>query len=385
MASEAIEGQMTDIPRPGLDGRLFTLVFGAVVFGIVAVTSASVPYAANALNEGILGDTLRFTRRQAGYALLGFVFLLFISRVRPKILGGLSHFIFGAALIATALTLTDLPIVHESHGARLWLKLPGGYIVQPSELCKLAYILFAAQVLSQGPLTIDNFKKTGIYFLVGTGLFASILMLQGDHGMTLLVVIIATGLAYIGQMRGKSLAAVVGVVGAGLYGLASVLRGDRIRAFLDPLKYKSHDGFQILTMKIAMARGGISGLGLGLCPEKWRFLPEPHNDAIFAVIGSELGFFGAVLLIAILGAVVWRCIEIGREAPSNVGYFLATGVGIMLAAQIIIHLAVATHLIPITGLTLPFISYGGSSLVSCLVGVGLVLSVHRFSLARQRR
>ncbi|MFO7947959.1 MAG: FtsW/RodA/SpoVE family cell cycle protein [Armatimonadota bacterium] len=379
MAAETLQNEMTDTARPGLDGHLFTLIFAAVVFGAIAVTSASVPYAANALGEGILGDTLKFLKHQAAYSILGFGLMILISYCSPSFLGRWSGTLFAISLGVTFITLTDLPWVHTSHGESLWLIIAGRKI-QPSEFAKIAYVLYVATILARGKLTAANFRRVGLGFILSTGLLLTLLILQGDQGMALLVALIAAGLAFLGRMRTKWLIAAVGIGGTALFWIAWMLRTDRILAFWDPIGHKTHEGFQILTMKIALARGGLAGLGLGMCPEKWHYLPEPHNDAIFAVIGCELGFIGAVMLIGLLGAVVMRCIRIGYEAPTNTGYFIATGVAIMLAVQIIVHLAVATHLMPITGLTLPFISYGGSSIVSCLMAIGLVLAVRRYSL-----
>ncbi len=379
MAADTLKNEMTDTPRPGLDGHLFTLIFAAVVFGAIAVTSASVPYAANVVGEGILGDTLQFLKHQAAYGILGFVLMILISKVTPSWLGRLSIVLFAAALLVTFLTLTDLPFVHTSHGENRWL-LVAGRKVQPSEFAKVAYVLYVATLLSRGQLTAKNFRRVVMPFLLSTTVFLVILVLQGDHGMALLVALIASGLAFLGNLRTKWLVTAISVGGIALFWAAWLSRKDRLVGFWDPIGHKTHEGFQILTMKIALARGGLAGLGLGMCPEKWHYLPEPHNDAIFAVIGSELGFIGALLLIGLLGAVVLRCIRIGYEAPTNTGYFIATGVAIMLGVQIIVHLAVATHLMPITGLTLPFISYGGSSIVSCLMAIGIVLAVRRYSL-----
>lgn len=359
--------------RP-LDGTLFSLVFGLVMLGIVAVFSASFPEGSRNANLG----TAYYLRLQAGYALLGLGGMLFISRLHPHALARWSFVAFAITLAVTMLTLTGQDFVVKSHGAPCWLKI-WRYRIQPSEFAKLALLVYVASRLAEGRLNRTNFMRVGLRVLGATGALGLVLLAQRDQGMATVLVVTVLLLCYLGHIRGRWLAAMVGAAGLGLVIgiLLEPYRLMRIKAFLDPLAYRTSFGWQILTMKTAIARGGIAGVGLGRCPEKWHFLPEPHTDSIFCVIGSELGFLGACAVLALTVVVIVRCLQIAARTPDNVGYFMASAVAIALGVQALVNTAVAVHLMPVTGLTLPFISAGGSSLVTCLAAIGVVMAVHR--------
>jgi len=155
--------------------------------------------------------------------------------------------------------------------------------------------------------------------------------------------------------------------------------GQRLRAWLNPIAMRSDNGYQILTMLVATARGGLFGAGVGNCPDKWGQMPEAHTDAIFCVMGGELGFLRVALFVVLMGWIVLRALQIGRGTSDGFGAFLCSGIAAMLGIQALINMGVATNLMPVTGLTLPYISYGGSSLISCLMAAGMVLSVYRHS------
>lgn len=368
-------------PRP-IDGALFSMVFGLVVLGIVAVFSASFPDGEK--HPATMG-TYYYLRLQTAYALLGLIGMLCISRVHPHVLARFSLPVYAVTLILTTLTLTGGDFVVESHGAPCWLQL-GRFRIQPSEFAKLALLVYIASKLAQGPLNSTNFVSVGLHVLAASGSLVVVLFLQRDQGMAALIAVTVLLLCYLGHLRGRWLAAVVCLAGVAMtIGiLAEPYRVARIKAFLHPLLYRTRCGWQILTMKTAIARGGVAGVGLGRCPEKWYYLPEAHTDAVFCVIAGELGFLGACAVLVLFALVVLKCLQIAAHTPDNVGYFMASAVGIVLGLQALVNLGVAVHLMPVTGLTLPFISAGGSSLVTCLAAIGVVLSVQRHTPRRAR-
>jgi cell division protein FtsW len=342
------------------------------------VFSASFPKAMQATPDGQPGNSLYYIRLQAAYALIGLVAMMLVSCVHPDTIARMSPRLLLATLALTAITLSNLNIVRASHGAARWLDF-GPVSLQPSEFAKLALILFIAAKLAEGQLNAANFGRTTVRIGLATGLLVALLLLQKDQGMAILIGLIALMMAYLGHLRGRWLIVLsllgIGVVVLGIY--SEHYRMQRIMAYFDPLKYKTEWGWQILLMKTAIARGGLTGLGLGMCPEKFDYLPEAHTDAIFCVVASEAGLIGAVITLAAMGCIISRIVAIAVRASNNTGYFLAAGIAVMLAIQTLLNVAVATHLIPVTGLTLPFVSYGGSSLVTTLVAIGVVLSVQR--------
>lgn len=355
--------------RPA-NAMLIYFTIAAVMLGLGMVYTASFPGSKNSWGE---------LPSQALYAAIGIALMLIIGGIHPAIIRKYSLPLFIATSAATILTLLPLPFVHTSHGAALWLQV-GSKTMQPSEFAKLAFILYISSQLAIGPLVASNFKKVGSRILAATGILAIILVAQGDQGMATLVVMIAMAMAFLGHLRAGHLAAITafGLVLGTVFTLKAPYRVDRIKAFFDPLGDHLDTGWHILTMETTIAHGGLGGVGLGKCVEKsGNGLPEVTTDAVFCVIANEMGLIGSMLVLALLLALILSCMHIARRADDNTGYFMASGVGIMLALQALINLGAATHLLPITGLTLPLMSNGGSSLITCLVAIGVVLSVHR--------
>lgn len=362
------------------DGWLVLLVFGLVAFGLIMVYSASFPRALQTDEAAPAGDSPRFLRLQTGYALIGLIVMLLVSNVHPETIRRYSPQLLFVTLALTAVTLTGLSIARTSHGAARWLG-HGSFQAQPSEFAKLALILYIAAKLAEGPLNGANFGRITVRIGLALAILVIILLLQKDQGMTVLVGLITLVMAYLGHMRGRwlvlSVMIAIGVLALGIR--AEPYRMQRITAHFDPLKYRTDHGWHVLVMKTTIARGGFTGLGMGMCPEKLSHLPEAHTDAIFCVVASEFGFIGALTVLMVMGLVISRIVAIAVLSPSNLGYFMAAGVAVMFAIQTLINVGVATHLIPVTGLTLPFISYGGSSLIVSLAAIGVVLSVQRHS------
>jgi len=252
---------------------------------------------------------------------------------------------------------------------------------QPSEFAKLFYVVYLASILTLGPLRGKYLRRIGRPLLVCLGLFCALLLGQRDLGMMILVVGITFAMCFLGGMELKKLLPVLAgvLVAAILYAMFDKgEHGGRWAAFINPMADPAGNGYQVLAMLVAIARGGPLGLGLGESPDKWGQMPEAHTDAIFCVMGGELGFLRAALFVLLMAWIVFRAMEIGRRTGDPFATLLCSGIGAMVAIQALINMAVAMKLMPITGLTLPYISYGGSSLISCLMAAGMVLSVYRY-------
>jgi cell division protein FtsW len=363
--------------NPGYDARFVQLVVIAVVVGLVMSFSASYPLAARPNKDYIPGDAFHYFRLHLAYAAVGLGMMALASRARLRDLERLALPGFAVGLVLMVVTVA-VYLYHgtTTRGSLLFLDL-GPVRFQPSEFAKLFYVVYLASILGQGSWNEKRSVRTRAY--LATGALCGLLLLQRDQGMMVLCFCIGLALWFMGGMRLRELLVTLGgaFAGAVLLAMSSAERRERIWAWLDPVKYHRGAGFHTLAMLVATARGWVNGLGLGMSPEKWRQMPEPYTDSIFCVIGGELGLIGCVMFLGLLGWLVYRCFHIGRWSRDSFGYFLACGVGLTYGIQALVNMFVATNLIPVTGLTLPFISYGGSSLISCCIGAGLVLAVHR--------
>jgi len=354
----------------GRTGRLFLLVvYGLVVLGIVFVFSSSFPRAGRPLPYH--GDPYWFFKTQLKYAGIGLVAMIIISLVPLRWIERFSRpaFLVGLILMAAA------AIWGKSVGdARCWI-----WGMQPSEFAKIAYVAAVATMLARGPLNRENAYRVILPMAVGTAVMVGLLVKQHDQGMAMLMLLLALALAFIGGLRLRYLVPLgLGLLSAGvLYSLSKPYIATRVNAWLNPEEYIRGAGNHILHMLVAIARGGPFGMGLGMSPDKWKGLPVPHTDSIYCVIAGELGLWGAVGLLVLIVMFAVLAFKIARRSNSRLGYFLAAGIGISLSLQALVNIAVATAVIPPTGLTLPFISAGGSSLVSSLISAGLVLAVAR--------
>jgi len=354
----------------GRTGRLFLLVvYGLVVLGIVFVFSSSFPRAGRPLPYH--GDPYWFFKTQLKYAGIGLVAMIIISLVPLRWIERFSRpaFLVGLILMAAA------AIWGRSVGdARCWI-----WGMQPSEFAKIAYVAAVATMLARGPLNRENAYRVILPMAVGTAVMVGLLVKQHDQGMAMLMLLLALALAFIGGLRLRYLVPLgLGLLSAGvLYSLSKPYIATRVNAWLNPEEYIRGAGNHILHMLVAIARGGPFGMGLGMSPDKWKGLPVPHTDSIYCVIAGELGLWGAVGLLVLIVMFAVLAFKIARRSNSRLGYFLAAGIGISLSLQALVNIAVATAVIPPTGLTLPFISAGGSSLVSSLISAGLVLAVAR--------
>ncbi len=362
------------------DYSLLFIVLFLLGFGLVMIYSAS---SYSAFEE--YKDTAYYLKRQLIAVILGLVLMIVVANIpyhfweRFATLG----YLVAAALIPVVLT----PLGVESHGARRWIAIPGIPMnLQPAEVAKIAMILFLAVLvckMGRGVRTMKGFITMVVFPLPIAG---EIYVITKNMSSALIILAIAIIMVFVASPDYKKfiIMALIVLAAAALVIYLVVsgsdfleFRGNRIRSWLDPESDPSDTGFQTLQGLYAIGSGGIWGKGLGQSMQKLNFLPEAQNDMIFSIICEELGLFGAVAIILMFIMLLWRMMIIANNAPDLFGAMLVVGVMGHIAVQAILNIAVVTATIPNTGISLPFISYGGSSVMFLLIEIGLVLSVAR--------
>lgn len=361
------------------DYSLLFIILFLVGFGLVMIYSAS---SYNATVE--MDDAMYFLIHQGGAAAVGIGAMVVVSWIPYHFWERFAVLGYIVSIILILLVLT--PLGREVNGARRWLYI--GISVQPAEIAKLAMILFLASMICKIGRKVRSTK--GFCVILGMAGIVCVLVWKITDNMSSAIIIfgIAFLMLFVASPDYKRFVTVglVGVAGAAavvyLISQASTtegmnFRGVRILAWLDPEKYADDTGFQTLQGLYAIGSGGIFGKGLGQSIQKLGYLPEEQNDMIFAVICEELGLFGAIAVILIFLLMIWRFMVIANNAPDLFGALLVVGVMGHIAIQVILNIAVVTNTIPNTGISLPFISYGGTSVMFLLIEMGLVMSVAR--------
>ncbi|MBL8601239.1 MAG: putative lipid II flippase FtsW [Myxococcales bacterium] len=359
------------MPRGPVDVTLLATIIGLVVFGVVMVYSASAVFARDRL-----GDAQYFLVRQSAYAVVGFVALTGLALFDYRKLRRLTYPLFGAASVLMAAVIAGFG--HSVNGATRWLKL-GPVNFQPSELAKLALIVWLAHSLSKKNEKIRTFKIGFLPHLIITALLSVLCLLQRDMGSAAVLLFVCFSLLFVaGTRTGYLLGTTVFIVPLGWWLIQGTgYRLARWNAFRAPFEHFRGAGYQLAESLMSFGAGGLTGVGLGDSRQKLLFLPEAHTDFIGAIIGEELGFVGITLLIATYGLLIWRGVRTALHAADDHGTYLAFGVSILFAVQALINLGVAMGELPTKGLTLPFVSFGGSSMVIDLAAAGILLSVSR--------
>ena len=360
------------LPGPGVAERraLILVTFLLLLYGLVMAYSAS---AAEAYFQH--QSSFYFVQRQAMWALLGVAAMWFLSRVDygwyPRAALPL------AVVVLFALTLVLVPGVGSSiNGARRWIII-GGQSITPSEFAKLAAVIVVAALVARRPREIDTPK--GFLRLVAIGIVpaGSLIMLEPDLGTTLVLIVAVVGvliaagakLRYLFLLFAAGCASVLGLI------LVEPYRLDRLVTFFDPWKDPQGSGFQATQSLISIASGRVFGVGLGNSVQKFGFLPEQGTDMITGIIGEELGLIGLVLLLALYVALAWACFRIALSCRELFAKLLATGITAIIIGQACINIGAALGLLPLTGVPLPLVSLGGTSLLVVLAGLGILLNI----------
>ncbi len=352
------------------DYVLFLLVVVLLSVGVVMVYSASAILATERFR-----DPYFFLKKQCFWAVLGLGVLWGVMSVDYR---RWRRFVLPLLALALALLVLVLvpPFGQEINGTRRWLRW-GPVSFQPTELAKLALVLYLADFLARRQVQIGSFWRGFLPPLLVTGAMAALILRQPDLGSSVALVAVVLCMLFVAGARLSHMALVGGaavpVIVLAVTGASYRLR--RVFAFLDPWADPRGAGFQIIQSYLALGGGGLTGRGLGESKQKLFYLPEPHTDFVFAILGEELGFVGAVVVVALFGLLLWRGVRIGLRAADPFGALAALGITAMLATQALVNLGVVVGLLPTKGLPLPFVSFGGSSLLVAMAGVGLLLNI----------
>ncbi len=363
----------------GLDYSLLVVVAVLIGFGLVMLYSSS--YYSAALEHN--GNETFFLSKQIVSTALGVIAMIFFIVVDYRVWKRFTWLIYVFSLISILLVLTPLGLT--LNGARRWLNLKV-VTVQPAEIVKVAIILVMAAVISSSIRKIEGLVQILIIFVLTLIPTAMIFFLTDNFSSAIIVAAIGVIMLVVACKNNKGFIALMigGVVGAlGLLLLVGGFRASRILVWLNPEEYSSEGGFQVLQGLYAIGSGGLFGKGLGQSVQKLGFVPEAENDMIFSIICEELGLFGGIAVLILFAFLVWRFMVIANNTEDLYGALIVVGVMAHIAVQVLLNVAVVTNTVPNTGITLPFISYGGTSVVFLLSEIGLVLSVARYGRKRQ--
>jgi cell division protein FtsW len=352
------------------DRWLFGVVVALVSLGVVMVYSASAIIAADRFN-----DPFVFLRKQLVWVLLGFAALWGAMRLDYRRLERLVVPLLVLSLVLLVLVLLP-PFGQEINGTRRWLRA-GPLSFQPVELAKFSLVLYLASFLTRRHEAVGMFWQGLLPPLVVAGLMAFLTLAQPDLGNSLALIMLALGLAYLAGARVRHMLAVAAPA-LPLVAVAIAMKPYRLRrmtAFLNPWEDPQGSGFQIIQSFLALGSGGWLGRGLGESRQKLFYLPEPYTDFIFAIIAEELGLIGAAVVVALFAVLIWRGLRVGLRAPDAFGAYLALGLTIMLATETLVNLGVVTGALPTKGLPLPYISFGGSALLTTMFSTGVLLNI----------
>lgn len=358
--------------RKHFDYALFISVLLISTFGIIMIYSASYVWA-----EYKFQDPFKFVKNQGIFFLLGIFFMIMISKIPFSFFKKhCKKFFLFCIVLLIAVLIPGIGTVRN--GSRSWFGI-GSFGIQPSEFTKLAMILFTANYLTKHEKEMKKFKK-GILPILGLTLFIFFLiMLQPDFGTGVILVMAIMGMLFVGGVP-ISFFLKLGAIGViGIVGLilAAPYRLTRILSFLNPWKDPLGSGFQIIQSLYAIGPGGLFGYGFLNSRQKHFYLPEPQTDFIFSIISEEFGFMGILIVASLFLFIIYRGFTIARNSSELFPKYVAFGITFQIAFQAILNLMVVVGLIPVTGVTLPFLSYGGSSLLITLCGIGILLNISR--------
>ena len=365
----------------GMDMDFIIILLIIILFGLIMVGSAS---SVTALYRQ--GDSLYFLKKQLIMAIAGIIGMFILSKVDYHILCSPQILLPGAAIVWIMLFI-PLFSAQDINGAKRWINL-GGMSFQPSELAKIMWILVFAKVCSsQTKEALSNFKSSWMTYGVMLVILIFPLVLQ-PHKSAMLLITAVCGVIVI--MAGANLKYVlpVGIIGIAAFSLMIVFSDyarARVTSFLDPFSDPTGDGWQVIQSLYAIGSGGLFGKGLGQSVQKALYIPEPHNDFIFAVICEELGFVGAFFVILLFFLFIMRCIKISMDAPDKLGRLIGMGLATLIFVQVFINICVVTSMFPVTGMPLPFFSAGGTNLFFTIASMGILLNISRQRKSRNNQ
>lgn len=352
--------------HPSLDKRLLVLIFALSVFGLIAVADASAPQALN-----LFKDQFYYVRQQLLWGSLGIILLMVASRIKYSFWERIATpLFFGSVLLLLIVLIPGLS--YKALGARRWISL-GPLPFQPAEIMKLTLAIYLAKVAVSGKRTLA--------FFIPIALVAILIMLEPDLGTTMVILLFSFAQVFVAGIPLLHFAAAtgIGLLGSAALILTSGYRRARFLTYLSQSQDPLGRDYHLRQILLALGSGGFFGVGLGQGRQKYLFLPEAATDSIFAIIAEEIGFLGCVVIIGLFAYFVYRGVKIAQAAPDKFSQTLAMGITAWIGGQAFLNIASMVALVPLTGIPLPFISYGGSSLVMVLLGCGILLNISRYS------
>ena len=361
------------------DPILLAAVLALVAFGLVMVFSASA-----ILAHDKLGDSLYFLKRQLAAVGLGLIAMIGILKLGYRRLARWAYPMLLGSIALLVLVLVP-GIGSTAGGAQRWIRVPG-FSVQPAEIAKLAWVIYLAYSLAKKREKVASFSVGFLPHLAIAGVLVVLCMAQPDFGSAVgLILLLFTLLFAAGARLSYLVGSVLIAIPFAYHAIASSpYRMKRILVFLDPWSQRHGAGYQVAESLMSIGSGGVTGLGLGDGRQKLYFLPEAHTDFIVSIIGEELGLVGIGALVLLFGVIVWRGIRVSLAAPEAFGTYLGLGITSLIAYQAVVNMCVAMGLLPTKGLTLPFVSYGRSSVVVMLAAAGVLLSISGWAESTQR-
>jgi cell division protein FtsW len=356
-----------------IDKWLFSATVGLALFGVVMVYSAS---AMIAVQEN--HNQFHYVIKQSVWTMIGFGAMFLAMRFDYQRLNR-AWIVYGFLLLTICL-LVAVFAFPPVNGARRWIKL-SGFSAQPSEVAKLSLALFLAYFLERRAGLEDSFWKTFLPCMIVLGVVAGLVVKEPDLGTALMLAIVCLTICFAAGARPRHMvyAAIPAMLFVGKMLIFTPFRMKRLAAFIDPWADSQGTGYQVVQSLIAVGSGGQNGLGFAQGRQKLLFLPFAHSDFIFAVIGEELGLIGALIILFVFAIFLWRGMRAALRAPDRFGMLLGIGIVVGIVAQALLNMSVVLAMLPTKGIPLPFISYGGSSLVPTLAGVGILLNISQYA------
>lgn len=357
------------------DFILFIAVLILLSLGLVLVFSASAPTA-----ERMFNNIYHYIKSQLMFAALGMVAMIFAANYDYHKFGKKTVWVLMLTCIILLILVLIPGIGSKANDSWRWIEI-AGIRFQPSELTKLALILFFSYNLSKRKKPLNSFFSDLLPYLFVIGIISLLLLLETHLSATIIMIMLAMIILFAGGAKIRHFALLVVPVGAMVAAVITFTdyMTPRITSWLDPWSSPLGAGYQTIQSLYAIGSGGIFGRGLGQSMQKFLYVPEPHNDYIFAILAEELGFVGVLAVLLLFMIFIWRGIKIALNAPDLYGCLIATGITSLIAVQSLFNVAVVTNTVPPTGVSLPFFSSGGTSLVLFMTEVGILLNISRYS------
>lgn len=372
MAKRKKEKSFSRFLNNPFDFTLLITILLLLGIGLIMVLSASSP---SALSE--TGNSYSFFSKQLIFAVLGIFAMLFISKIDYRFY---QKFYKHAWWIAVILLVLVLVTGKTINGSKRWIYITETLSFQPSELVKMLMIVFYAGILTNNRDELESYGKGFIKHILMVAPIIGLLILEPHLSSSVVIIGICSIMMIMAGCKFLHFlltGLVVGVPGLVALIVAAPYRLQRVVTFLDPWKDATGDGWQVIQSLYAIGSGGLFGVGLGDSKQKYLYIPEPHNDFIFAILGEEIGFIGCAIVLILFAVFIWRGILIAMKAPDMFGSLLAIGITSLVGIQVIINVAVVTSSMPATGMPLPFFSYGGTALFMLLCEMGVLLNISR--------